>query len=134
MTACTQSGCTGMIVEDGYCDVCGSPASTPAPVPAGAKAAASLASPGIATRPGPTAVHGGSESASRPTDARLKTACNQPGCTGTIVEDGYCDVCGSPTNAAASVPTGAGIAASMASPAPAGRPGLTAVRRVVGVA
>jgi polyisoprenyl-teichoic acid--peptidoglycan teichoic acid transferase len=44
------------------------------------------------------------------------TACMQPGCTGTIVDD-YCDVCGSPASAAPSVP--AGSAASAASPAPA---------------
>lgn len=29
MTACTQPGCTGQIL-DGYCDVCGSPAAAPA--------------------------------------------------------------------------------------------------------
>jgi hypothetical protein len=135
MTACTQPGCTGTIVEDGYCDVCGSPASAPASVPAGV--AASLASPSLATRPGPTKVHSGSESPSSTTDKRLRTACNQPGCTGTIVEDGYCDVCGSPAPAPAPVPAGAGVgvaAAVVASPTHADRPALTAVRRVVGVA
>ena len=35
MTACTQPGCTGTIV-DGYCDVCGSPANAPAFTPAAA--------------------------------------------------------------------------------------------------
>ena len=133
MTACWQSGCTGMIVEDGYCDVCGSPASTPEPVPAGVKAAASLASPSIATQPGRTAVHSGSASPSRPTDARPRTDCNQPGCTGTILEDGYCDVCGCPASQPESVPAGAGAAVSVALPTPADRRGLTAVRRLVGV-
>ena len=38
MTACTQPGCTGTIV-DGYCDVCGSPPSAPAFSPAAADAA-----------------------------------------------------------------------------------------------
>jgi hypothetical protein len=37
MTACTQPGCTGMIVDD-YCNVCGSPAGAPLFVPAGAAA------------------------------------------------------------------------------------------------
>jgi hypothetical protein len=69
-----------------------------------------------------------------PTDARLKTACNQPGCAGTILEDGYCDVCGSPASAPEAVPTGAGAAASMALASSADRRRLTAVRRVVGVA
>jgi hypothetical protein len=66
------------------------------------------------------------------------TACTQPGCTGTIVDD-YCDVCGSPAGAPPFVPAGA--AASAPSPGRAGEPGLTAgrralaaVRRVVGVA
>jgi hypothetical protein len=37
MTACTQPGCTGMIVDD-YCDVCGSPAGATPFIPAGAVA------------------------------------------------------------------------------------------------
>jgi hypothetical protein len=51
MTGCTQPGCTGMIV-DGYCDLCGSPASAVPFVPA----AASAASPALADKPGLTAV------------------------------------------------------------------------------
>jgi hypothetical protein len=51
-----------------------------------------------------------------------------------IVEDGYCDICGSPASAPESVATGAGVAASAASPSSADRRGLTAIRRVVGVA
>jgi hypothetical protein len=55
------------------------------------------------------------------------TACTQPGCTGTIVDD-YCDVCGSPAGAPPFVPAGA--AASALSPGRAAGPGLTARRRV----
>ena len=44
------------------------------------------------------------------------TACTQPGCTSTIV-DNYCEVCGSPAGAAPFVP--AEVAASATSPAPA---------------
>jgi hypothetical protein len=62
------------------------------------------------------------------------TACTQPGCTGTIADDGYCDICGSPASAPAPVPAAAAAAASVATPSPATRPGLTAVRRLVGVA
>jgi hypothetical protein len=51
MTACTQPGCTGTIV-DGYCDVCGSPAGA---VPF-VSAAGSAASPAPADEPGLTAV------------------------------------------------------------------------------
>jgi hypothetical protein len=36
----------------------------------------------------------------------LMTACMQPGCTGTIVDD-YCDVCGSPAGAPPFIPAGA---------------------------
>jgi hypothetical protein len=50
MTACTQPGCTGRIV-DGYCDVCGSPAGAVPFVPA----AASAESPAPADEPGLTA-------------------------------------------------------------------------------
>jgi hypothetical protein len=102
MTACTQPGCTGRIVDD-YCDVCGSPAGAAQFVPAG-----SAASSGIPLRP----------------NNPLMLACTQQGCTGMIV-DGYCDVCGSPEGAAPFVP--AGSAASAASPAPADEPGLPAV-------
>jgi hypothetical protein len=53
MTACRQPGCTGTIV-DGYCDVCGSPASA-APF-VSAATAASVTSPAPADEPGLTAV------------------------------------------------------------------------------
>jgi hypothetical protein len=51
ITACTQPGCIGMIV-DGYCDLCGSPAGAALFAPA----AASAASPAPTDEPGPTAV------------------------------------------------------------------------------
>jgi hypothetical protein len=57
-------------------------------------------------------------------------ACTQPGCTGAII-DGYCDVCGSPANAAPFV--AAESAASAESPHPADGPGPTAVRPESGV-
>jgi hypothetical protein len=55
-------------------------------------------------------------------------ACTRPGCTGAIM-DGRCNVCGTPESPYGSVPE---VAA--AAPAPAARPGLTALRRAVGVA
>ncbi len=122
MTACTQPGCTGTILDD-YCDVCGSPASA---VPyVSAEAAASAGSPASAEGPGLTAVGWGAGGSSRdPKDEGLNTACTEPGCTGTIV-DGYCDVCGSPAGAVPFVPAEA--AASAGLPAPVDEPGLTAV-------
>jgi hypothetical protein len=121
MRVCTQPGCTGRIV-DGYCDVCGGPAGA-APF-VHARSAASAVSPASAVEAGLAAVVGGSGAASaRPSDG-LMSACTQPGCTGRIV-DGYCDVCGSPADAAPFVP--AESAASAASPAPADEPGLAAV-------
>ncbi|MFG1999408.1 tetratricopeptide repeat protein [Spirillospora sp. NPDC048911] len=79
---CAQPGCTGTM-QDGYCDVCGSPpvaASAPAPL---AAAAPPMAAPG---------------------------RCNQPGCTGTL-QDGYCDVCGMPPSSGtpASAPASAPV-------------------------
>src|SRR5215217_6690753 len=53
MTACLQPGCTGTIV-DGYCDLCGSPATAAPFVPA--EAAASVTSHAPADEPGLTAV------------------------------------------------------------------------------
>ena len=56
------------------------------------------------------------------------TACPQPRCTGTIVDD-YCDVCSSPAGAPPFVPAGA--AASAPSPGHAAGHGLTAGPRRV---
>src|SRR5688572_13514495 len=101
MTACTQPGCTGTIVDD-YCNVCGSPAGAPPFIPteaASAPSAAAAGKPGLTTgsqRPGsPPAPQNG-----------LKTACTQPDCTGTIVDD-YCNVCGSPAGAPPFIPASA---------------------------
>ena len=99
MTTCTQLRCTGTIV-DGYCDVCGSPVGAVAFVPA--EAAASAGSPAHAGEPGRTAAGPGSGFPPKPKNAG-ETACTQPGCTGMIV-DCYCDVCGSPADAAPLVP------------------------------
>jgi hypothetical protein len=96
MTACTQPGCTGTIV-DGYCDVCGSPVGAVPLVPT--EAAGPAGSPTRADEPGLTAVGPGSGFPPKPKKSGLETACTQPGCIGTIV-DCYCDVCGSPAGAA----------------------------------
>src|SRR5215213_9963907 len=129
MTACTQPGCTGTYNLDDYCDTCGNPAASAiVSIPAGARrnrrrhrrvSAATAASPRPADRPAPTTVP-------------QATACMEPGCTGTIV-DNYCDVCGTPANASTSVP-GAGnsrrrhphtSAPAGASPRPPDRPAHT---------
>ncbi|MGN6752810.1 MAG: tetratricopeptide repeat protein [Intrasporangium sp.] len=100
MTRCTQPGCTGTIV-DGYCDVCGmaavsSPA-VPAAVPAGAGAVSTATA---AARPAaPAAV---APSASGLVTVPDGTPCDQPGCPGHI-DDGYCDVCGTPATQAGQV-------------------------------
>ena len=121
MTACMQPACTGTIV-DGYCDVCGSPASAVPFVPA--EAAASAALPAPADGPGLMAVRRVWGLSPEPKKRDLMTACTQPGCTGTTV-DGYCDVCGSP---AAAVPFVLAEAAALAaSAASADEPGLAAV-------
>src|SRR5688572_29905361 len=103
MTACTQPGCTGAIVDD-YCDVCGSPAGAPPFIPAGAAASAPSAAP--AGGPGLTTGRQRPGLPPAPRNGRLMTACMQPGCTGTIVDD-YCDVCGSPAGAPPFIPAGA---------------------------
>ena len=58
------------------------------------------------------------------------TACTQPACTGTIIDE-YCDVCGSPAGADPFVPAEAAASAAplpsllTAVPAPTGRPALS---------
>src|SRR5215212_6614011 len=132
MTACTQPGCTGTYNLDDYCDTCGNPAASAiVSIPAGAHrnrrrhrrvSAATAASPRPAERSAPTTVP-------------QATACMQPGCTGTIV-DQYCDVCGTPANASISVAAGADksrrrhppiSAPAGASPRQPDRPAATAV-------
>ena len=115
MTACTQPGCTGMIV-DGYCDICGSLAGAVPFVLAAASSPAPAAGPGL------TAVRQVAGSPSRPRNVGLTRACTQPACTGVIV-DGYCDICGSPAGAVPFDPA----AASATSPALSDDSGLTAV-------
>src|SRR5688500_15931799 len=86
VTACMQPGCTGTIVDD-YCDVCGSPTGAPPFIPAVAAASAPSAAP--ADRPGLTAGRQRPGVPPAPRNGRLVTACMQPGCIGTIVDD-YC--------------------------------------------
>src|SRR4051812_12102539 len=69
MTACTQPGCTGRIV-DGYCDVCGSPAGAVPFVPA----AVSATSPAPAVEAGLTGVGRGSGAS-----ADRKSVCRERG-------------------------------------------------------
>jgi hypothetical protein len=81
MTACTQPGCTGTIV-DGYCDVCGSPATAAPLVSAAAAAAASVTSPAPAGEPGLTAVPA-STPAPAPVDEEIPTIFDLPWSTKT---------------------------------------------------
>jgi hypothetical protein len=89
-----------MIVDD-YCDVCGSPAGAPPFIPA--VAAASAPSAALAGGPGLTAGRQRPGFLPAPQNGSLKTACTQPGCIGTIVDD-YCNVCGSPAGAPPFIP------------------------------
>ena len=125
MTACRQPGCTGTIV-DGYCDVCGSPPGAAPFVPA----AASAAAPIRADEPCLTAGRQEPGFPPKPKSGIFMAACRQPGCTGTIV-DGYCDVCGSPADAAPLIPVAA--TGSHGSPAHTDASNPTAVRRKMGL-
>jgi hypothetical protein len=121
MWACTQPGCAGTIV-DGYCDVCGSPAGVDADPFVPAATGASATSPAPIDAHGLTAVRRDPGVPTKPKSGGLITACTQPGCISTIV-DNYCEVCGSPAGAAPFV----AAAASSASPTPADEPGRAAV-------
>lgn len=105
--ACTQPGCTGSIL-DGYCDVCGMAGDSPAPGASAPAASAPVSTPG-ASLGAPAGV------APAATSKRARAAngdpCQQPGCTGKIL-DGYCDVCGSPALPGARVAEAAAIAES----------------------
>lgn len=96
MSACTQPGCTGSIL-DGYCDVCGMPQGS-APLPGGPSVVARSTTAAGSAAPAPTA----STAPHVPAPVAEGSRCSQPGCPGTIV-DGYCDVCGSPATPAGTI-------------------------------
>ncbi|NNG18843.1 protein kinase [Naumannella sp. ID2617S] len=104
---CDQPGCTGSIA-DGYCDVCGMPPSSSAqpaaqpPAQPGASAPAAGQAPLDATMPTPPPRPLGNRLKpvpGAPPAARATGRCAMPGCGGEI-RDGYCDICGSPPDAA----------------------------------
>lgn len=83
MSACTESGCGGTVLADGYCDTCGLKAKTggAAPAPAGsASASVASATPAAARRSVDMAMVG--------------RVCPESGCGGTVLADGYCNTCG----------------------------------------
>ncbi|MCL2784259.1 MAG: serine/threonine-protein kinase PknG [Propionibacteriaceae bacterium] len=82
---CTQPGCMGRIM-DGYCDVCGMPAS----------AAPSAKQASLADRAHPTPR--GTGVPGQVPNLKPTGPCKMPGCSGQIV-DGYCNTCGSPDGA-----------------------------------
>ena len=95
---CTQPGCAGTIA-DGYCDTCGMAPSSPA-----AAGPQPLAEPGRGPRLGGTGTGAGAGAGATDPDTALATVpdgtpCAQPGCTGAI-DDGYCNVCGTPAHQA----------------------------------
>ncbi len=70
------TGCGGTVLDDGYCDTCGTKAGAAAGTPAPAPVALASVAPG----------------ASCPT-----------GCGGTVLDDGYCDTCGTKADTATRV-------------------------------
>ncbi|WP_432557983.1 tetratricopeptide repeat protein [Granulicoccus sp. GXG6511] len=92
---CAQPGCSGAIA-DGYCDICGMPAGA-MPAGGGASAAAPASTPPATAARAQQTVH--ARPGSRPASASTGR-CPMPGCGGEI-RDGYCDICGSPPDAAA---------------------------------
>lgn len=113
-TACTQGGCGGSILGDGYCDTCGFAASaSPAPAPASAAHAHTPAAAPAASAP-----------ARQLNVSAAGTACNETGCGGTVLADGYCNTCGMAASApapvaSASPATGASPISAASSPASA---------------
>ncbi len=99
---CTEPGCTGTY-EDGYCNVCGAP-ETPVAQRSGSASTSSGATGGSGSS---GATGAGSGPTAKVVAGVDGLPCGQPGCSGTI-EDGYCNVCGTPAGEAAgpSAPAG----------------------------
>lgn len=112
---CTETGCGGTVLADGYCDTCGLAAPNPAE----------------ATAPAFSTDHGHTESASAvPAAGRsggvdlalVGNVCSESGCGGTILGDGYCNTCG----LVASAPVAAAAAGASLSPSSTSLPGTPA--------
>lgn len=112
---CTETGCGGTVLADGYCDTCGLAARNPAE----------------ATAPAFSTDHGHTESASAvPAAGRsggvdlalVGNVCSESGCGGTILGDGYCNTCG----LVASAPVAAAAAGASLSPSSTSLPGTPA--------
>ncbi len=108
---CSQPGCGGTIV-DGYCDVCGMAAGEGV---VGATSAVPTATVGAPAAPAPVPAPVPPTSAPAAASVPNGTTCAQPGCVGKIL-DGYCDVCGTPADAAPGIPGASTPVASQASP------------------
>ncbi len=106
-TPCSEPGCPGTVLADGYCDTCGALGAAARPVAAPAAAGAAGAGAGPAVPAGGAGGGGGTLLAGLP--------CLQSGCPGTVLPDGYCDTCGAlaaPSPAPAPAPVaaaGAGV-------------------------
>ena len=102
MSACPRAGCAGTIDEDGFCDTCGleAPAAA-AEAPTTSPTTAPTVPTAAAPRPAATSAGGASAAGA---------ACPQPGCTGTIDEDGFCDTCGLEAPAGTPAATAASVA------------------------
>ena len=103
MTICTESGCGGTVLADGYCDTCGLAQSTTAPA---------AASPTPSAPSAPAGVSAAAAGATGGKDVSLVgSVCSQAGCGGTILGDGYCNTCGLVASAAStpSAPVGTSL-------------------------
>lgn len=82
MTTCTEAGCGGTVLADGYCDTCGM-----------------AAAPASASAPAPARSHAPSASSAVPAGGGVDLSlvgnvCSEAGCGGTVLGDGYCNTCG----------------------------------------
>jgi len=141
---CTQAGCSGNFLGDGYCDTCGSAAPKQTSRPAAAAAVGKSAGGAHCSVSGcggtvlgdgycntcgsagapqqPQAQPTATPAAARgPIDiALVGTVCSTSGCGGTVLGDGYCNTCGS----AATAPVAA-VEATPQATTEAGDPGST---------
>lgn len=118
-TPCLEPGCSGTILDDGYCDTCGTKAK-----PAAAEGAAAPGDPRAARRARRAAKAAAATNAPAAAAPTPGSSCLEPGCGGTILADGYCDTCGTKAVAQAAPPPAVASAAGgeEAAPSRASRP------------
>jgi len=101
--ACEQPGCGGQVLPDGYCDTCGTKAASAT----GQAASGTGRAQGVLGALG--ALGSGGAAPGAAATAPVGGRCQEGGCGGTVLADGYCDTCGTRAGAVLATASAASV-------------------------